>query len=61
MSAWLNRGSGEHQFYTDTERNYKTLGDMVRHGADFARCKYPAALLYDFIEEIKQQDKFRVT
>ena len=33
---------------------------MARHGADFARCRYPAPLLYEFLEEVKAQKKFPV-
>jgi len=60
ISSWLTKGSGKHQFYTGTSREYSTLGDMVRHGSDFARCRFPAALMYDFIEEVKLQKEFPV-
>merc|ERR1719433_806937 len=58
LEEWVTRGSGDHMFAVDEEE--ATLADLCRHGADEAACPAPAALMYEFIEEMRLQEEFNV-
>jgi len=60
LEQWFRRGDGDHRFLVEDGEDGMSLGDMVRHGADKKECPAPAALLYEFLEELRLQEELDI-
>lgn len=64
IKEWMKMGSSyidqDGKFEMSNNKNkFETLYDMVEYGIS-NDCKYPASLMYDFIDEIKKQKEYKV-
>eukprot|EP01083_Nonionella_stella_P068553 182141_1 len=59
INEWMQMGSTYRDEQVTGISEWVTLYDMVQYGQSMD-CKYPASLMYDFIDEIKKQKVFNV-